>query len=188
MGRVSYLADSDGTVLANYEYLGLDDIDYVNNPQPGITLDSRPEERIAANWTMSISSTGPRTWFSRRSARRTLTSSSTVTIFLEMISGRPSPPRPPTASAGRAFRLQRPERVDRRQQGTLNGTDTAITANLSRGVGRLDGMGNWSTFTQTGGIRARQRPATEHERARTRLRTTTAPRPGPCPAMTRPAI
>ena len=45
MGRVSYLADSDGTHLADYKYLGLDQIDDVSNPEPGITLESRPEER-----------------------------------------------------------------------------------------------------------------------------------------------
>ena len=39
MGRVSYLADSSGTQLADYIYLGLDQIDDVSSPQPGITLD-----------------------------------------------------------------------------------------------------------------------------------------------------
>ena len=38
VGRVSYLADSNGTHLADYKYLGLDQIDDVSNPEPGIDL------------------------------------------------------------------------------------------------------------------------------------------------------
>jgi RHS repeat-associated protein len=42
LGRVSYLADSDGTHLADYTYLGLDQITGVSSPEPGVTTSVTP--------------------------------------------------------------------------------------------------------------------------------------------------
>ncbi len=68
VGRVSYLADSDGTQLADYSYLGLEpDRRREQSPQPGIDLISATRTPMAT-WTASISSTAPRTWFSRKPA------------------------------------------------------------------------------------------------------------------------
>ena len=55
VGRVSYLADSDSTPLADYLYLGLDQIDEVSNPEPGVTLDLGTRTAMG-NLTVSINS------------------------------------------------------------------------------------------------------------------------------------
>ncbi len=151
VGRVSYLADSDGTVLAQYKYLGLDDIDYVNNPQPGVTLDLGQKNNSGQLDDVDQ--------FNR----------ATDMVFAGLgganldelkygydVSGNDLWEAQPTAAANGAaldelFGYNAMNELTSAQQGTLNGTDTAITNVKLAQDWSLDGMGNWSAFTQTGG-------------------------------------
>ena len=151
VGRVSYLADSDGTVLAQYRYLGLDQIDYVNNPEPGVALDLGQKNNSGQLDNVNQ--------FNR----------ATDMVFADLgganldelkygydVSGNNLWEAQPTATANGAaldqlFGYDALNEVTSAEQGTLNGTDTAITNQNLAQDWSLDGMGNWSAFTQTGG-------------------------------------
>ena len=164
VGRVSYLADSDSTQLADYSYLGLEQIDDVSNPEPGVTLDlghkngsgqldrvdqfNRATDMIFAETGGNIDQimqgydvSGNELW----QAQPTAASNG---VYLDKLNGY-NALNELTGSA----------------QGTLNSQHTAITANQNQTEAwTLDGMGNWSNYTQTVGGTDHGRSGPGHER------------------------
>ncbi len=152
VGRVSYLADSDGTQLADYSYLGLDEIDEVSSPQPAVTLDLGHKNADGDLDRVDQ--------FNR----------ATDMVFAEIgagnvdeimqgydVSGNELWQAQPTAASygvhlDELYGYNPLNELTGATRGTLNSTDTAITANQNlTETWSLDGMGNWSNYTQTGG-------------------------------------
>ena len=151
VGRVSYLADSDGTQLVDYYYLGLGQIDDVSSPQPGIDLNLGQK---GSNGQLDCVDQ-----FNR----------ATDMVFAENggnideiragydVSGNELWQANPTAAANgvgldELFTYNALNELTSATRGTLNSTDTAITANQTLTENwTLDGMGNWSNYTKSGG-------------------------------------
>ena len=151
VGRVSYLADSDSTVLAQYKYLGLDQIDDVSNPQPGIDLNLGHK---GSNGQLDCVDQ-----FNRATDMVFAETGGNVDQIMQGydVSGNEVWQAQPTA-AGYGVYLDKFETYNPLNEltgvaeGTLNSAHTAITSNEDESESfALDGMGNWSNYTQTVG-------------------------------------
>ena len=151
VGRVSYLADSDGTVLAQYGYLGLDEIDDVSNPEPGITLDLGHK-----NGSGQLDRVDQ---FNRATDMVFAETGGNIQEILAGydVSGNEFWQADPTAASNGVYLdkllgYNALNELTSATQGTLNSAHTAITANQNQTeTWTLDGMGNWSNYTQTVG-------------------------------------
>jgi RHS repeat-associated protein len=155
VGRVSYLVDGNSTTpLVEYKYLGLSTIDDVNYPEPDVdySLGTQNEEGTLANvdqfgrpidqvFTAS-SSTLDEIQYGYDISNNMLWSSqitaATDGVYLDELYG---------------YNAQ--NELTSATQGELSSDHTAITAHTGlTEIWTLDGMGNWSNYTQTGGTAA----------------------------------
>ena len=151
VGRVSYLVDSDGTQLADYSYLGLDQIDEVNNPEPGVTLDLGHK-----NADGNLDRVDQ---FNRATDMVFAETGGNIDEIMQGydVSGNELWQAQPTAASygvalDELYGYNALNELTGATRGTLNSTDTAIIANQNlTETWNLDGMGNWSNYSQTGG-------------------------------------
>ena len=188
VGRVSYLADSDGTQLADYYYLGLGQIDDVSNRRSRASTSISARRTAAANWMRR--SVQPRHGHGFRGDRAA--NLDEIKYGYDVSGNELWQAQPTAASNGVAldelYGYNALNELTGATQGTLNSAHTAITANQD--LTETWTPGRHGQLVELHADRRHDEPI-DQDRQTNALnrnhRATTALQPGPCPATTPPA-
>ena len=153
VGRVSFLEDGNsGTPLVQYRYLGLDQIDDVDLPQPSVDYNLGQKD---ANGNLDcVNQFGEVT--DQVFAELGAANIEEMKYGYNVSGDELWEANPTSASNGvyldELYAYNSLNELTGASQGQLNATDTAIAADPGLDeTWTLDGMGNWSTYTQSGG-------------------------------------
>ena len=165
VGRVSYLADSDSTQLVDYYYLGLGQIDKVSSPQPGINLNLGHQNGSGQLDRVDQFNRATDMVFAKIGGANL----DEIQYGYDVSGNELWQAQPTAASNGvyldKLYGYNSLNELTGSAQGTLNSSHTAITANQNQTEAwTLDGMGNWSNYTQTVGGSTTVDQDREHQR------------------------